>query len=63
MATPRPIVFDVDETPLDLETTAATFERIFGEKNTVRPEAAVYHQPRCARYPTTKPGHCWRLAK
>jgi 2-haloacid dehalogenase len=31
------IVFDVNETLLDLETMAPTFERIFGEKGAMRP--------------------------
>jgi 2-haloacid dehalogenase len=30
------IVFDVNETLLDLETMAPIFERIFGEKNAMR---------------------------
>ena len=35
--TARPlIVFDVNETLLDLETMAPTFERIFGEKGAMR---------------------------
>jgi 2-haloacid dehalogenase len=36
MATPPLIVFDVNETLLDLETLEPTFDRIFGEKNTMR---------------------------
>jgi hypothetical protein len=36
MAPPPLIVFDVNETLLDLETMAPTFERIFGEKNAMR---------------------------
>jgi 2-haloacid dehalogenase len=35
--TPRPlIVFDVNETLLDLQTMEPTFERIFGEKRAMR---------------------------
>jgi 2-haloacid dehalogenase len=30
------IVFDVNETLLDLETMEPTFQRIFGEKSTMR---------------------------
>ena len=36
MATLPPIVFDVNETLLDLETMEPTFQRIFGEKSAMR---------------------------
>lgn len=36
MATPPLIVFDVNETLLDLQTLEPTFERIFGEKRAMR---------------------------
>jgi 2-haloacid dehalogenase len=36
MAAQPLIVFDVNETLLDLETMAPTFERIFGEKSAMR---------------------------
>jgi 2-haloacid dehalogenase len=36
MAVPPLVVFDVNETLLDLRTMEPTFERIFGEKNTMR---------------------------
>src|SRR5215468_3841355 len=36
MATPTLIVFDVNETLLDLQTMEPTFERIFGEKRAMR---------------------------
>jgi phosphoserine phosphatase len=34
------IVFDVNETLLDLETMEPTFARIFGEKSAIRPVMA-----------------------
>ena len=36
MAAPPLIVFDVNETLLDLKTMEPTFQRIFGEKNAMR---------------------------
>ena len=36
MAAPPPIVFDVNETLLDLKTMEPTFQRIFGEKSAMR---------------------------
>jgi hypothetical protein len=36
MAAPPLIVFDVNETLLDLETMEPTFQRIFGEKSAMR---------------------------
>ncbi len=36
MAAPPLIVFDVNETLLDLETLEPTFQRIFGEKSAMR---------------------------
>ena len=36
MATPPLVVFDVNETLLDLQTMQPTFERIFGEKSAMR---------------------------
>ena len=36
MAPPPLIVFDVNETLLDLETMEPTFQRIFGEKSAMR---------------------------
>jgi 2-haloacid dehalogenase len=36
MATRPLIVFDVNETLLDLETMEPTFQRIFGEKSAMR---------------------------
>ena len=36
MAAPPPIVFDVNETLLDLKTMEPTFQRIFGEKSEMR---------------------------
>ena len=36
MAALPPIVFDVNETLLDLQTTEPTFQRIFGDKGAMR---------------------------
>jgi hypothetical protein len=46
------IVFDVNETLLDLETMEPTFERIFGEKSAMRlwfADCPVFRGPDCGR--------------
>jgi hypothetical protein len=49
MAAPTLIVFDVNETLLDLETMEPTFQRIFGDKSAMRGSPTSSYIPRRCR--------------